>query len=188
MTARKLSIKMFSDIEINRVIREAVPVVLFSGLTIIAAKIRIPLPWTPVPITLQTVPVLLSGIWLGSIRGSLSQWIYIGLGIIGLPVFASDPVGFSVFLSPTAGYLIGFLIAPLLAGWLYRYSHQKWYSSAGILWISSLIIFAFGLSNLIFFHGFSVSKALQVGFYPFIIGDLLKIGFSTSLLQLKKHK
>ena len=188
MTVRKLSIKTFSDIAISRVIREVIPVFLFSGLTIIAAKIRIPLPWTPVPITLQTIPVLLSGVWLGSIRGSLSQWIYISLGMIGLPVFSSDQVGFSILFSPTAGYLIGFLIAPLLAGWLYRYSHQKWYSSAGILWISSLIIFAFGLSNLIVFHGFSLSKALTVGFYPFIIGDLLKIGFSTSLLQLKKHR
>lgn len=155
-----------------------IPVFIFTALTILGAQIKIPLPWTPIPITLQTFFVLLSGAAIGGVRGSLSQVFYILLGSFGLPVFAGSGAGFGYLLGPTGGYLVGFVVAPLMVNFLFRdcRSFPRVFFS---LWIGSLLIFGCGLAHLVFFHSFSWGRAASVGFFPFITGDLTKIFFST---------
>ena len=91
---------------------------MFAALTALGAYLIIPLPFSPVPLTLQTFFTYTSGAVLGKYRGALSQIIYIGLGCLGLPVFAGGKAGFGVLLGPTGGYLIGFVLGAFLIGFL----------------------------------------------------------------------
>lgn len=167
-------------------LRGITPVFVFTGLTILGAQIRIPIPGTPVPVTLQTFFVLLSGAWLGGGRGCLSQIFYVLLGVLGMPVFSGNYSGMAVLLGPTGGYLIGFMLAPLLVNFLCKKNQKTFLGNFISLWLGgSLIIFGCGIINLVYVHSLSLEKALSLGFYPFIIGDILKIGLASSLLKAR---
>jgi biotin transport system substrate-specific component len=88
----------------------------FALLTWALARVSVPLPGTPVPATLQSLSVLLAGLFLGARKGSLSQALYLGAGLAGLPVFALPGSGPAYFLGPTGGYLLGFVLAPWIVG------------------------------------------------------------------------
>jgi biotin transport system substrate-specific component len=88
----------------------------FALLTFALARVAVPLPGTPVPATLQSLSVLLAGLFLGARRGSLSQALYLGAGLLGLPVFALPGSGPAYLLGPTGGYLFGFVLAPWVVG------------------------------------------------------------------------
>ncbi len=96
--------------------RDMVLVALFAALTAIGGWLSFPLPFSPVPITLQVLFVLLAGALLGPMRGALSQIIYVLIGAIGLPVFAQFSGGIGILVGPTGGYLIGFIVAAFLVG------------------------------------------------------------------------
>lgn len=91
-------------------------IALFAALTAFGARVTIPLPFTPVPITLQVVFVLLSGLLLGSRLGMLSQMGYVTAGLMGMPIFAAGRGGPLVLLGPTGGYLMGFPLAAFVVG------------------------------------------------------------------------
>jgi biotin transport system substrate-specific component len=155
-------------------------VLLFTTLTFVGANIRIPL--QPVPITLQTLFVLLSGAALGSRLGSASQLFYVGLGAVGLPIFAGSLSGFGVLIGPTGGYLLGFLIAPMFVG----HFINRWDSFLGnilVFLFGSLIILCLGLLHLTIFYTHDVIASLKVGYFPFIPGDVLKIVAATSIYR-----
>src|SRR5437899_7752418 len=95
-------------------------VIGFALLTCAGAKITIPLPFTRVPATLQTLPVLLAGALLGARAGAASQALYVGLGIAGLPVFALPGTGPGYLLGPTGGFLVGFVVAAFVTGQVRR--------------------------------------------------------------------
>src|SRR6188472_1437099 len=120
-----------------------VAAVLFvTALTAAAAQISIPLPFTPVPFTLQPMVVLLGGAALGSRLGMSSQVLYLLLGVAGLPVFAASPLlpqGFGRLLGPTGGYLLSYPLAAFAAGWLAERSFDRRY-------LTSLLAMAVGLS------------------------------------------
>lgn len=146
-----------------------------------AAQLRIALPFTPVPVTGQTFAVLLIGALFGARRGAATVMTYLSLGLMGLPVFAAAPPGPGAILSPTAGYLAGFVAAAWVTGAL---SERGWdrrpWSTALAMGIGSCVIFAFGVLWLSRFVGWD--QVLQTGFLPFIPGDLLKIGLATAIL------
>jgi biotin transport system substrate-specific component len=146
-----------------------------------AAQLRIPLPFTPVPVTAQTFAVLLIGVLYGAKRGAATVLTYLSLGIMGLPVFAAAPPGPGALLSPTAGYLAGYVAATWVTGAL---SERGWdrkpWSTALAMAIGSCLILAFGTLWLSRFVGWD--RALQTGFLPFVPGDLLKIAMATALL------
>jgi biotin transport system substrate-specific component len=146
-----------------------------------AAQLRIPLPFTPVPVTGQTFAVLLIGALFGAKRGVATVIMYLSLGIMGLPVFAAAPPGPGALLSPTAGYLAGYVGAAWVTGTL---SERGWdrrpWSAALAMATGSGVIFAFGVLWLSQFVGWG--QVLQTGFLPFIPGDLLKIGLATAIL------
>jgi biotin transport system substrate-specific component len=151
---------------------------LFAGLTVVGANIVIPI--QPVPITLQTLFVLLAGASIGLGWGSLSQAIYLGLGVAGMPVFAGGAAGGAVFGGPTGGYLFSFLVAPLVVGWLLRRSMAtSWQVFAFI--VGTAVIFLFGVTYLAVFITHDMGRALVVGLLPFLPGAVLKIVAAVSI-------
>lgn len=152
-------------------------------LTGLMAQIRIYLPFTPVPITGQVFAVLLSGVICGGMFGSLSQLIYIGLGIAGLPWFATfSPSSGYLFASPTGGYLIGFVIAPLLIGhYTDKYiSSRSFFSQIKLMMLGVGIIYIPGAIVLALVMKFTLWQTLLKGVIPFILVDLIKAALAAS--------
>jgi biotin transport system substrate-specific component len=146
-----------------------------------SAQVALRLPFSPVPITAQTLAVLLTGALLGSRRGALSLLAYLAEGAMGLPVFARGGAGLPYMLGPTGGYLAGFVAAAYLTGWLAeRGWDRRMASTALAMLVGNVALYAPGLVWLAAFVG--ASKALTLGFYPFVIGDLLKLALAMTLL------
>lgn len=157
-----------------------------AGLTALAAQLVIPM-W-PVPITGQTFAVLLVGTTLGAARGSLSMLLYIALGAVGLPVFTEGSSGLGVLTGTTGGYLIGFVLAAALTGWL---AQRQWDRKVVGTFVSFLagtaVIYAVGLPWLSVALGSlgldnGLSATLQAGLLPFIPGDILKAVVAGALI------
>jgi len=174
------------EIILNKTSCRIIGVLVFVMLTSLGAFVRIPLPFTPVPITLQTFFVLLSGAFLGSSLGGITQLSYIILGISGLPIFTGAGSGLFYLLGPTAGYLFGFIFASFFAGRFLKYSQSNLLFTFGIFCLADLILLACGTIWLKFLFGYPFTKLLFIGFIPFIPGDLLKAGVAAYLyLKLK---
>ncbi len=149
---------------------------IFSGVIFVAllAQVRIPLPFTPVPLTGQTFAVLLVGATLGSKRGAGSMMLYTILGALGLPIFAGGAAGMAYLSGATFGYLLGFVVAAFVIGKLAeRGLERNLRTSLLPFFIGTLVIYAFGTSWLAMLFG--VEKALTLGVLPFIVGDAIKL-------------
>ena len=161
----------------------------FAVLTFIGADIRIPL--YPVPITLQTLFVLLSGAVLGSRAGTLSQSIYLTMGAFGIPLFAGTAAGVAVFSGPTGGYLLGFLPAAFVVGLLIR-KNTNFVWQLSVFALGSLLILGLGVIHLSLVLTHDIRSALAVGFFPFLLGDAVKILVATSIYRsfssLRRHR
>jgi len=158
---------------------------LFVGSALIAlsAQVAIPLPFSPVPVTGQTFAVLLVGAALGRWRGAAAVITYLAEGAAGLPVFAGGSAGPSVLLGPTAGYLLGFVPGAWLCGFLAEHGWDRRVGSTILSMIlGNVVIFAVGLPWLARFVG--GSNVWAVGFWPFIPGDVVKIGLAAAALPL----
>lgn len=153
-------------------------VAIFVVLTALGGFVRIPLPFTPVPLTLQTFFVLLSGALLGPGLGMVSQLSYVFLGAVGLPIFSGAA---SSLLGPTTGYLFGFGLAAFLSGKLLGLGHQgRWYVFS-VFCIADVVLLASGALWLMFLLRCSLERAVWLGFMPFILGDLLKASCASAL-------
>lgn len=160
------------------VVIDALEVIGFSLLTALLAQLRIPLPFTPVPITGQTLGVLLAGAALGARRGFLSEVVYILTGAAGLHAFAGGSL-----VGPTAGYLWGFPLAALLTGWLADHGvARRILSLTAALVLADSCIMACGVLWLSRFARISIHEALILGFVPFWAGEVLKIAVVALLL------
>jgi len=163
--------------------------VSFACLTGLLAQVRFYLPWSPVPLTGQTFAVLLSAIVLGKWWGGISQSIYLGVGIAGVPWFAGMNGGFAYFAGPTGGYLIGFVLAAFFLGYFvdrYIKSRKYWTMFALMLFANFGIVFGLGLVQLygwLSFTGASIDiwGLLLMGLIPFIIGDTIKIAIAAGV-------
>jgi len=157
----------------------------FIAFTALGAFVRISLPFTPVPITLQTFFVLLAGALLGRRLGALSQLGYVFLGSLGLPIFAGATGGLIALFGPTGGYLLGFILAAYVIGRVLSVKEKVnfgWVVLA--MAIGSLIIYLLGAIHLALFVHLGVRKALLLGVVPFFPGDILKL-FAASALYYK---
>jgi biotin transport system substrate-specific component len=153
---------------------------VFAGLTFVGANIVIPL--LPVPITLQTLFVLLAGAAIGGRYGALGQAAYMGAGVVGLPVFAGGLGGPAVLGGPTGGYLLSFLVVPLVVGALVKRSRSlPWLLFS--FTVGTVIIFAFGVTHLAAWYTGDASEALRVGLLPFLPGAVFKILAATSIAR-----
>jgi biotin transport system substrate-specific component len=146
-------------------------------LTALLAQIRVPLPFTPVPVSGQTLAVLLAGAVLGARRGFLSQVLYLAAGAAGLHVFAAGSL-----TGPTAGYLWSFPLAALVAGWLVeRGADRGTLTLALAMFAADACILAGGVLWLRVSMALSLRQALLLGFAPFWLGEVLKIALIASL-------
>ncbi|MGA9531953.1 MAG: biotin transporter BioY [Anaerolineales bacterium] len=162
-------------------VMDALLVISGAALVSLLAQIRIPLPFSPVPITGQTFGVLLIGAGLGAGRGAASLALYLGLGAVGLPVFAGGAGGLARFTGPTAGYLIGFVAAGWLVG---RLAELGWghgvRSSVPLFLIGQAVMYLFGVGWLATFIG--LPSALVQGLLPFLPLDGIKVGLAAAVL------
>lgn len=168
-------------------LRKAFFVLFFSYLTFCGAMIKIYLPFTPVPFTLQNFILFISVYYLGSKEISISQLLYILTGFLGVPVFAAGLTGAAIFLGPTAGYLLGFVISGAFMAFFYKKMEQKNYIKIFILFLSgTILILLLGTLHLAFIWGLGLKKAFFAGFLPFLITDILKALAATLLFKIIK--
>ncbi|MGH7544127.1 MAG: biotin transporter BioY [Gemmatimonadota bacterium] len=160
--------------------RRTAGIAVFVVLTAIGAFIRIPLPFTPVPITLQTFFVLASGIYLGGRDAALSQVLYVALGVAGLPVFAGAS-GLAHALGPTGGFLLAFPIAAWLVGRSVK-PGDRLARAAVVLIAADVVIFALGATWLAIFLGVGAERALELAVLPFLPGTVIKTGAALALV------
>lgn len=158
-------------------------------LTAAAAHVSVRLSWTPVPITGQTLAVLLVGGALGWRRGSASIALYVALGAAGLPFYAEaadgSRGGWTIVTGPTAGYLVGFVAAAALIGWLAeRGQDRRLDTNIPAMLAGTAVIYLCGVGWLAHSLGIDVTKAMELGFTPFVLGDLIKLLFAGSVLPL----
>lgn len=167
-------------VRMSAVIRAA-SVALFAALTAAAAQVSIPVPFTPVPLTLQPMVVLLGGAVLGARLGMSAQVLYLLAGIAGLPVFAASallPQGALRLIGPTGGYLMAYPFAAYLTGWLAERGFDRRYFTSVIAMSSGLaVIFTCGVLWLAWFArpAVGVDAALRTGLYPFLPVDVFKL-------------
>ena len=169
--------------------KDALLVSGFALLTALAAQIKVPLPFTPVPMTLQTLVVVFAGMLLGAKRGALSQILYLVAGLAGAPFFATT-AGLAFLARPTAGYLIGFIPSALLAGVLMgQKPQQKGFLSLWITaFVASLPCLFLGAAWLKVWSNHSWTMALSLGVAPFLVGDLVKTTAAATMIALIRRK
>jgi biotin transport system substrate-specific component len=177
---------MTAHADLSRAIRTAA-VLFVTVVTIVAAQVSIPLPFTPVPFTLQPMIVLLGGAALGSRLGASAQVLYLAAGLAALPVFAASPVlpqGVARLLGPTGGYLMSYPLAAFVAGYLAERRFDRRYLTSVVAMGAGLaIVFAFGVAWIAWGAPHAgLSAALATGLYPFLPADVLKVLLAATVL------
>ncbi|MCX5693799.1 MAG: biotin transporter BioY [Candidatus Omnitrophica bacterium] len=152
---------------------------VFIIFTTLSAFVRIPLPYTPVPLTLQTFFVLLSGALLGKKLGVISQAAYMFLGLTGQQVFTGLGSGSLYLLGPTGGYLVGFVLASFFVGSFLSVEKQSMATVFIKLLAADFIILFSGTLWLRISMFIPLHKAFLLGFLPFVLGDILKVSLAT---------
>ncbi len=167
----------------NKVVQSTALVIAGCLFTALLARIRIYLPFTPVPIVGSTLGVLLTGSLLGSRLGFASMLLYLVLGAIGLPVFTAGNSGIVYMQGATLGYLVAFPIVAAVMGW---FAERGWDRHVGTyaaaLVIGSLIFYVLGAGWLALGLGMGLGAALLQGVVPFIIGDAIKVLIAVGVL------
>ena len=148
---------------------------LFAALTAVGAFIKIPIPISPVPITLQVFFVLLAGLVLGARWGGTSMVVYVMLGVIGLPVFSGGSSGLGILLGPTGGYIIGFVAGAFVTGLIYNKANDSKTATIGAMIGGLAVIYLLGVMQLSFVANMTLQQAVAVGMLPFLAGDAIKI-------------
>ncbi|MDC0246223.1 biotin transporter BioY [Deltaproteobacteria bacterium] len=168
------------DSKIQKALRYAL--LALAGSVLITICTQISLPLFPVPMTLQTFAVFLIGLTYGWRLGGITVLLYLLEGAIGLPVFSGGKGGMIVFMGPTAGYLVGFLLAATACGWFAERGFDRSYFRLFLsLIVGNILIYTPGLFWLGTLIGWD-KPVLEYGLYPFIGGDLLKIAMAVLLL------
>jgi biotin transport system substrate-specific component len=159
-------------------------VVAAAALTALAAQWEIHLPFTPVPITGQTFAVLLTGAALGAGLGASGQALYVVAGAVGLPVYAGGAAGWdSAQAAGTTGYLIGFIVAAGLVGYMAEHRQDRTFPTMFTAFIAgSFIIYLFGVIGLMITFDMTATEAIVAGVVPFVLGDVIKAAAAGLLL------
>ena len=154
-----------------------------TAFVALAAQVSISLPFTPVPITGQTFAVVLVGASLGALLGFASLGLYLFVGALGAPVYADQQHGWDVLTGPTGGYIVGFVLAAVLTGFLAQMRWDRRFSSAVAAMLSgNVVIYLVGLPWLAAKIDAGLEDTLEAGLYPFVVGDLLKLYLAGALL------
>jgi biotin transport system substrate-specific component len=163
--------------------KQAAIVVGASLFVALCARVTVPLPFTPVPLTLQNFGVVLVGLLLGSRRGFAALAVYLLEGASGLPVFSPvGPGGIAQIIGPTGGFLMAYPLVAFTAGWIYEHTSRRfgWAALAGLA--AEIVLFAGGLGWL-FALTHSAALAIKLGLYWFVFAEVIKVvlaaGFAT---------
>jgi biotin transport system substrate-specific component len=159
--------------EKQQYIKKMIFIAFFAALTAIGAFMIIPI--GIVPMTLQTVWVLLAGYVLGSKHGALSQLLYVSMGLVGLPVYSRGGAGLGHLLGPTGGYLFGFIMAAFVVGLFAHKTKSSWLWLIMIFFVGTVVIYACGIAQLALVTHMGLRNAMVVGGLLFLPLDSIKI-------------
>ena len=180
MSLVSASPRTLGDVVPGGLVRNVALVVGGTLFVALSALVQIPLPFTPVPLSLQTFAVLLVGAGLGSRRGAAAMALYLVAGMAGVPWFAAHQSGWAF---ASFGYVVGFVAAGWLAGRLAEAGADRTVvKNTGLLVLGNVVIYAFGVTGLIAATGMDLGVALAKGVVPFLIGDVVKIAVAAALL------
>lgn len=164
-------------------------ILVLSGTALVSLLAQISIPWHPVPFTGQTLAVLLVGGMLGAMRGALALVAYFLIGALGAPIFSDQSGGWDIISGATGGYIIGFILAAGIVGWLCeRGADRRVVPMIGALLLGNVLIYAIGVPWLANWSPagdgieFGWSQAYEFGVQPFILGDLLKLAIVAAVL------
>ena len=146
-----------------------------SFFVALCARLSVPLPFTPVPLTLANLGVLIVGLTLGSRAGFAALALYLAEGALGLPVFSVGPGGIAQLLGPTGGYLMAYPLAAFVAGWIAERSTRNFARFAVAALAAEFAIFAGGLGWLAMLAQGNAMQAVRFGFYPFVFAEVMKV-------------
>lgn len=163
------------EVVVSRRGRVAIVLAALVLATTFGAYVAIPLPWTPVPMTLQPLFVLLAGALLGPRLGTAAMATYLALGLAGVPVFSGGRAGLVHVLGPTGGYLLAFPPAAFVVGWLAGGRESGVMRLAAALPAGLAVIYVGGVAQLGLLTGGSPGRLLTVGVAPFVAGDLIEL-------------
>jgi len=185
--SKAISIPSSASGQANSLLKQSAIVICASAVIAVCARLVVPLPFTPVPLTLANFGVLLVGLALGSRRGFAAAAVYLGWGAIGLPVFASSgPGGIAQMLGPTGGYLWAYPVVAFVAGWIAERGVAGFTRNLFASAIGELVLFAAGISWLaIVTH--SWRQAAFFGLYPFVFAEVSKVMVAAAL-ALRLHR
>lgn len=156
-------------------VKQAAILIGATAFIALCARITIPLPFTPIPLTLQNFAVLVVGMALGSRRGFAALALYLAEGAIGLPVF--NPIGapgIARLMGPTGGYLMAYPFVAALAGYIYQRGRQSFARALAAGFVAEIVLFAGGLGWLAVWTG-SIAQAFKFGLYWFVFAEIIKI-------------
>ena len=177
------------NIVTSKAAEKGIWIVFFAYLTFAFSFVRVYTPVTPVPFTLQNLALFVSLYFLSSKHASLSQFLYISAGLIGLPVFAAGISGMLFLTGPTAGYLVGFVAAAFVMGKLMRLSGKIGFVKAALIFVAGdIIILTAGMLHLALVYKMGFTAAFAIGFAPFVAGDAIKIAAAASLFKFNRDK
>jgi biotin transport system substrate-specific component len=165
--------RVLADFLSGGIVRDVALVAGVAALTGVAAQVAVPLPFTPVPISLATLTVLLGGAALGPTRGGAAMLLYLVAGGAGVPWFSEQRSGIGF---PSFGYILGFVLAAVVVGALARRGADRSVGSTiALMVLGNLVIYAIGVPYLAYAIGVDLRQAILLGAAPFLIGDALKI-------------
>jgi biotin transport system substrate-specific component len=170
------------DAIVDRRARLAVGLIAFALATAFGAQIAVPVPFTPVPITLQTLFVILAGVVLGPRAGAASMALYVGAGALGAPVFSNGGAGLPWLLGPTGGYLLAYPASAFVTGWVAG-RHGSALRTLAALSLGVLVQYAGGLAQLAALTGEPLGAVVAMGALPFLFGDAVKIALAAWLAR-----
>jgi biotin transport system substrate-specific component len=182
--SKSVAVALQGESRAFKITREILLVVGASAFVALCARVTLPLPFTPVPLSLQNFGVLLVGLLLGSRRGFAAMLLYLAEGSAGLPVFAAGSAG--VF-GPTGGYLIAYPVVAFIAGWLRERTQRSFARYALACLAAEALLFAVGVSWMVVFYRQPLAAAAAFGLYPFVAAEVLKVSAAAGI-AVRWHK
>ncbi|HET7645150.1 MAG TPA: biotin transporter BioY [Candidatus Limnocylindria bacterium] len=180
MTTTALRPRVLADLVPGGAVRDVALVGGAAALTGLAAQVVVPLPFTPIPVSLQTLTVLLAAAALGPWRAGAAMSLYLIAGVAGVPWFAEQRAGMGF---PSLGYVLGFVVAAAVVGWLARRGADRSILATTLTMAAgNLVIYAIGVPYLALAINVELPTAIGLGLTPFLVGDALKILLAAGLL------
>ena len=171
---------------------EAGLVIGASLFVALCARVAVPLPFTPVPLTLQNFAVVLVGLLLGGRRGAIALALYLGEGALSLPMFSGGSGGIAPLLGPTGGYLMAYPLVAFVSGWIAERGAKSFRRYAVAAVVGEVVLFAGGLAWLTLWTHGSWWQAAHFGLYPFVFAEVAKVtaaaGLAARLPRLAKAR